>query len=81
MKLRSSIKVDGQEVKQLSLSEPTVGKMKRAEEVEGEISQTIALISVCANITEKEVSCLKTRDFGRVDKAVRLFFNATDGAE
>lgn len=61
--------------KWITLREPTVQSLKSLDRAKGDIERAAILLEVCGNVTGKDVSSLKGRDFILLQKIVAAFLS------
>lgn len=72
--LASSATIDGVQVSEIRMREPTVGDMKRMQAMRGgDAEKEISAIANVCEIMPKDVEALTLRNFGRLQEAFKLF--------
>lgn len=77
VKLSKPIKLEGQEVWELKLREPTVAELLAQDEVEGEVAQLALMTELLAEIPRSAVLQIAAKDFGKCAEAVMSFLDDT----
>lgn len=70
IELRSSLEIDGAQVKTLRLREPTVGDQLASEEIKGsEAAKEIAMLSNLCEISPNDIKRMKLHDYKKLQAA------------
>lgn len=73
--LRKAINVEGVDVQELTLREPTVKDLLAQDRIVGDNAQMVALISALADIPDSSVKQIAARDFVKLAKVVGDFLD------
>lgn len=73
--LSKPINVEGVEVTELTLREPTVKELLAQDKVVGETAQMVAMVAALADIPDASMKQISARDFVKLSKAVGDFLD------
>jgi Phage tail assembly chaperone proteins, E, or 41 or 14 len=63
-----------EKVTELTFTEPTLGTLKKADGIQGEMEKTAKLIELCCNIRPRLVDMIAPYDIGPIGEIIGSFF-------